>query len=132
MDILNQVSELNLPLGKYAIFGSGPMAIHGIRDSQDIDLIVISSLYEDLLFSGWQEEGNGGNRHLVKGNIEIFDKWDFENYYPNPEQLINEAEIINGVAVIQLSEVIKWKNAFGRDKDLADVKLIQNYLLTKK
>jgi len=108
------------------------MAIHGIRESQDIDLIVTSNLYEKLLLTGWLEEGSGSNIHCCKGNFEAFNHWDFKNYYPNPKRLIKDAEIIDGVAVVQLSEVIKWKEAFGRDKDLADVKLIKSYLLAEK
>ncbi len=108
------------------------MALHGIRESRDIDLIVTTNLYNELHRSGWQEEGSGSKKHLVRDNIEIFSSWDFDNYHPIPKQLINEAEIIDGVAVVQLSEVMKWKNAFGREKDLADIKLIQDYLLTEK
>ena len=108
------------------------MAIHGIRESQDIDLIVTSNLYDKLLLLGWREEGSGSNIHCSKGNFDAFNNWDFNNYYPNPERLIQEAEIVDGVAVVQLSEVIKWKKAFGRHKDLVDIKLIQNYLLAEK
>jgi len=131
MDILKQALDLNLPLGKYAIFGSGPMAIRGIREPQDIDIIVTPSLYKELHHLGWREEGSGRKKHLVNNSIEIFDSWDFDNYNPNLEQLIREAEIINGVPIVQLDEVIKWKKAFGGDKDLADIKLIQNYLQHK-
>lgn len=129
MNIVKKVLKLNLPIGKYAVYGSGPMSIRGIRESHDIDLIVTPDLYKDLLISGWQEAGSGDKKHLKTDDIEIFDNWwDFDNYHPNVEQLINDAEMIEGVAFVKLDEVVKWKKAFGREKDLRDVKLIQKYL----
>ena len=41
---LAELKKLNLPNDKYAVFGSGPLAIYGIRDSEDIDIIVKSEL----------------------------------------------------------------------------------------
>lgn len=38
--LLAELKELNLPPDKYAIFGSGPLAVHNIKESEDIDIIV--------------------------------------------------------------------------------------------
>ena len=48
-ELLKKVKELNLPQNQYAIFGSGPLAIRGIRDSNDIDLIVKKKLWNKLM-----------------------------------------------------------------------------------
>ena len=40
MRYLDEVKRLNLPKDKFAIFGSGPIAIRGLREARDIDLIV--------------------------------------------------------------------------------------------
>lgn len=45
---LAELKKLNLPKDKYAIFGSGPLAINGIRDSDDIDIIVKSEVWDEL------------------------------------------------------------------------------------
>jgi hypothetical protein len=132
MNIIEQIKGLGLPLGKYAVFGSGPMAIYGIRESSDIDLVLTIDLYEELLQSGWKEEGNGAKRHVIKGDIEAFDNWDFGDYRPNVQELIINAEIVDGVSVISLNEVRVWKKAFGRPKDIVDVGLIDDYFRTHK
>lgn len=52
----------------------------------------------------------------------------FREYTPDPQYLIDNAEIINGVPFVKLEEVIKWKKAFGRPKDLEDIKRIEEFL----
>jgi nucleoside 2-deoxyribosyltransferase len=132
MDIIKEILKLNLPLGEYAVFGSGPMAVHGIRKARDIDLIVTSDLYKKLAQSGWKEDGDNEHRHLEMGNVEAYSNWELDDYHPNIQKIINEAEIINGIALVRLTEVAKWKTTRGMEKDLRDVQLIQNYLLENR
>jgi hypothetical protein len=132
MDIIKEVSKLNLPLGKYAIFGSGPMAVHEIREAHDIDLIITTDLYKKLAQSGWKESGDNNHRYLVMGDFEAHSSWKSGSYRPNVQKIINDAEIIEGVALVRLAEVAKWKTARGMEKDLQDIQLIQNYLSKNK
>jgi len=48
MKYLNELKKLNLPKGKYALFGSSPMAIRGIKENSDIDIIVKEDLWNFL------------------------------------------------------------------------------------
>jgi len=36
---LEELKKLNIPADSYAVFGSGPLAIRGIREARDIELI---------------------------------------------------------------------------------------------
>lgn len=129
MTIFEEVKRLGLPLGEYVVFGSGPLAARGIRDSDDIDLFVTSRLYEQLKAEGWPEQPwpEGGGR-LVNGDVEADDTWNYGDYRPTPEEVIARAELINGVPFAPLTEVLAWKRAFGRDKDLHDIELIQDFM----
>ena len=130
MDIFKVVPSLHLPEGKYAVFGSGPLAAHGIRDSRDIDIIITSDVYDWASKLGWQEKSfSDGTLYLAKDGVELFDSWDYGAYNPTAEELIEKAEIIRRVPFVPLSEVLKWKQAFGRPKDLDDIKLIEQHLL---
>jgi len=40
MKYLDELKSLNLPKDKFAIFGSGPLAIRNMRENKDIDIIV--------------------------------------------------------------------------------------------
>ena len=54
MEIISRIKSLNLPLGKYIVFGSAVMEVHGIRKAKDIDVIVDKDVYEELKRSGWR------------------------------------------------------------------------------
>lgn len=50
------------------------------------------------------------------------------NYKPDTENLIKSAEIISGVPFLTLQELMKFKKALGREKDLQDIKLMKQHL----
>lgn len=131
MTIFEKVKTLNLPVGQFVVFGSGPLTAHGIRESRDIDLLVTSSLYKELKHAGWEEkEWPSGGCYLVKDEIEADDSWHYGDYNPAPSEVIAKAEIVEGVPFAPLTEVLKWKQAYGRPKDLDDIRLIEDYLKT--
>jgi len=136
MDIFEEVKNLNLPLGQYLVLGSGPMAARRIREYKDIDILVTENLYEELVKQGWKTvEINGVNgkfKVLKNGKFEVDKRLWCGDYKPDIEALIKNAEIINGVPFLQLSELVKFKTALGREKDLKDIELIHNYLQNKK
>ena len=46
-DLFQKVKELKLPIGKYALFGSAPMGVRGLKECSDIDLIVSEEVWEE-------------------------------------------------------------------------------------
>ncbi len=124
---------MNWPEGSYVVFGSGPMAVAGIRESSDIDLLVSDELAKQLKADGWQEiEKTPNDKPLVQGDFEAHKSWEFSSYKPTLEHLLSTATVIDGVPFASLQEVRKWKTASARPKDLTDIKLIDNYLAKKK
>lgn len=135
MDIFAEVKRLNLPLGQFVVFGSGPLAARGIRATSDVDLFTTSALYASLKAGGWQEKVkpvDAGGLYLAHGIYEADDTWHYGDYDPTPEELIAKADVIQGVPFAPLVEVLKWKRAFGRPKDIADVGLIQAYMQARQ
>jgi len=132
MDIFEELKELNLPIGEYIVVGSGPMAARGIRECKDIDILVLEKLYNKLVIEDWKiVEITGVTRKLMvlkKGLFEINKDLKFGEYNPETQNLINNAEIINGIPFLSLPELIKFKTALGRQKDFDDIKLIEEYL----
>lgn len=47
-NLFQKVKDLNLPFGKYALFGSAPMGIRGLKDCHDIDIIVTEDIWNDI------------------------------------------------------------------------------------
>jgi hypothetical protein len=129
VDIFAQVKALKLPEWQYVVFGAGPLAAHGIRPTNDVDLFVTTALYERLKAAGWSEHiTSTGGLYLADGIYEADDSWDYGAYNPTIEELIDAAEVIQGVPFAPLGEVLKWKRAFGRPKDVVDVRLIEDHL----
>lgn len=128
-EIITKVKTLNLPKGSFVVFGAAPLAVLGIREANDIDLLVSSETYKKLKNSGWKELPKGPNDiPLVYDVFEAHDNWNFSPYSPKLEHLLASAIEFEGVLFASLNEVRKWKSVSGRPKDLLDLKLIDQYL----
>jgi hypothetical protein len=132
-EIISKVKTLNLPKGSYVFFGSCPLAVAGIREANDIDLMVSEELFTKLSGAGWQEQYKGPNDvPIVHDVFEAYKSWNFSSYRPTLEQLIATATVIDGVPFASLEEVRSWKAMGERPKDLADLALIDKYLEARK
>jgi len=130
-EFLKKLKDLNLPKGKFAIFGSGPMGIRGLKEIGDLDVIVTEDIFDDFAkrpdFKLGQKKSN--NEYLEKDGIEFYKNWHPGDWDIN--KLIQDAEIINDWPFVRLEEVLKWKKLKMRDKDIKDIELIENYLNKK-
>ncbi len=123
-ELLKELKQLNLPPEAFAIFGSGPMAVRGLKEAGDLDIIVRKDVWEELAKQyGVKDEEKG---QIVVGNIDIFCHW--RPWLDNEAELIETAEMIDGWPYVRLEHVLEWKKKFGRDKDLKDIELIEKYL----
>lgn len=129
-ELFKELKELNLPKGKFAIFGSGPMVIRGLRESEDLDLIVTQDVFDEFKNRGdWNFEIRTCEE-LQKGNIEMCHEWGPGEW--DIDKLINEAEIIDDLPFVRLEEVLKWKKIYNREKDIRDIELIESYFKNQK
>jgi hypothetical protein len=122
LDLLKQLDKLNLPKDKYAIFGSGVLAIRNLRDTNDLDIIVKDDLFEELSL----KYSIIDNKKIIVGDVEIFKDW--KPWFDDVFKLINDSEIINNYPFVKLKYLLKWKKQVYRQKDLDDIKIIEDYL----
>lgn len=127
---LEELKDLNLPHGTFAIFGSGPIAIRGLRDSHDLDIIVKDHVYKKLCDAYPNQAKTSPFAFIQIGNIEIGNQWLNSSEHIN--EMIDTAEIIDGFPFVQLHYVLAWKKQMGREKDLKDVVLIEEYINSQK
>jgi len=127
-ELLQKLKELDLPKGKFAIFGSGPICIRKLRKAGDLDVIVTEDIYSyfrnKLGFKA--EKKASGFEYLDKNGVELYKNWAPGDW--DVKKLIKEAEIIDGFPFVRLEEVLKWKRLKKREKDIKDIKLIEDYL----
>ena len=124
MKHLNELSSLNLPAGKFAIFGSGPMSVRGIRESEDLDIIVKQDAW-DFLANKYPASLHSNPTCLKIGNVEVYKDW--LELSDRIDEMIDSAETIANFPFVRLKYVVEWKTQFGREKDLKDIELIQKY-----
>jgi hypothetical protein len=124
--LLKELDRLNLPKDSYVIFGSGPMAVRGLKDTHDLDVLVTKKLFSKLREKFKQDTSKHPCGCLVIGNIEIGDKWQGES--KKVLDYINDPDIIEGYPFVKLEYVLEWKESSDRQKDRKQVQIIKEYL----
>lgn len=127
LDFIEQIKNLSFPENQFAVFGSGPLAIRSLRKSNDIDIIVKVELWSEV--SKKYKVSNTDKAMIRINDIEIFKSWNLINV--SVDELIDSADVIEGIRFVKLKYVLDWKKNLGRPKDLEDIKLIEEYLREK-
>ena len=126
--LFQKVKELDLPLGRYALFGSAPMGVRGLKECQDIDIIVNKELWDKFSKKlEWEKKKSidSGSEYLQNNDIELWKDWKAGARVWDIENLISEAEIIDDLPFVKLERVLEWKKSNGRNKDIKDLKIIK-------
>lgn len=131
--LIEQLDKLKLPKGKYVVVGSGSMAALGIREANDLDVLVTMDLWDQLAKNN-PVVMSGKTENIIFGDMQILGNG---SMYRVPEiapidKMIKTAEIIGDHRFLTLQLVRKFKLNQAREKDLKDVELIDEYLQNAK
>ena len=134
--IFDVVKELNLPIGHFAITSSGPIGVRGLRQINDADIIVDNYLWSILVKEHKPETDNGLTKITLSGGlVEVLGEGSFFSNYspedPTVEHQIKTAEVIDGLPFVKLKFIRHFKEKLGREKDLKDIGIIDQYLAVK-
>lgn len=127
--LLNTLRGFNLPKGEYAVFGSGPLAIRGLRSTKDLDVVVSRKLWEKLSKDRKVIDFKHNKEVELAPGIEAL--LYLSTFGVDMEKAIRNAEIINGLPFISLEDLIAAKEKMGRDKDFRDIYLVREYLRSR-
>jgi len=125
------IKKFDLPIGKYAITGSGPLGIRNLREIVDIDIIVNSELWNELATKyGIIDTGQIKKIVLPGELIEVMGEDSFysvkkDSNAPTISERIAQAEIIEELPFEALEHVLYYKRKMGREKDLKDIVIIE-------
>lgn len=119
----------DLPLGDYAVFGSGPLLVRGILDeAADLDVLCrgpawerAKSLGERTVLSDFGVEVYA----LADGRVTFGDRWAIGSF--DVDHLIDTAETIDGLPFVRLEHVLAYKRIASRPKDIAHLELLRSY-----
>jgi hypothetical protein len=129
----SELKKLNLTIAQYIVTGSGALGIRNLRTIGDIDLMVTPVLWDTLAEKyGISDSGGVQKIILCNGLIEAMQESSFTESYeqaPTLAERIAQADIIEGLAFESLEHVLFFKRKMGREKDLKDVRLIENWMV---
>lgn len=129
MNIKKELEQSNMPLDSLAVVGSGILQALSIRDTNDIDIIVTSQLFDQLRENGWEYSLNKLDEPVVSSGVfEAFTSWSTPTVSRNFEEVWSTATIIDGIAYLSLSDLLAWKQEMMRPKDIQDITLITDYM----
>lgn len=123
---IRELIELDLPLGDWALFGSGPLLLRGwIDEIGDLDVLSRGPAWDKAKDVGTitflPEDGNEiveiGNRITVGHN------WPYGLF--RIDELIDTAEILDGIPCVRLEHIVAYKELFGRPKDRKHLSIIE-------
>lgn len=128
----DKVKALNLPLDQIIVIGSGILDQLGIRPASDIDLAASSDLMEKLSEESgdWLKKFDDNQRfYFVKddGSAEVWDGWVFDGQTVSYDDLLDYAVEYDDVRFVNLEFLSRWKKWRSREKDVQDVKLIDEW-----
>lgn len=133
-EVIAKIKELNFPIGSYIAVGGSVLAVRGIRETRDLDIVVTLELFEKLSSDGWEPnleyQKKWNRRCLKKGDVEVYPDLFLEkrNKFLDVKELIANADLIYGIPFQKLDHLIMCKFDTRRGKDLKDVELIKKYI----
>ena len=123
------VRALGLPSRKYVVVGGAALAARDLRNTDDIDLVVTDELFSQLAASGWTGKSRpNGKPGLRKGCVEAYLDVNTDGFERSTAWLMEHAEVVHGIPLVDLHTLYAWKRTYGREKDLKDVHLLENLL----
>ena len=134
MNVIAEIKNLALPSGQHVVVGGGCLAVRGLRETRDLDIVVLPALFESLINQGWSldsaYEQRWHRRRLKRGEIEIYPDMflNATGSFMGVEKLIHDAEMIEGIPFLSLKTLRLFKSGTDREKDVQDVALIDAFL----
>lgn len=119
-NIIKIMKDLDLPLNEYWITSGAALVIHGVKETTtDIDLGCGSNLWEYLLQKGYEfrVEEDSSKIMAINDSVEIIKDW-----------FVDEIEFIDGLPIGSLESIKKQKSKLGREKDIKDIKMIDEFI----
>ncbi len=132
VSLFDQLKGLNLPAGDFAIFGSGPLVVRGIIPaSNDLDILCRRLAWKTVREIGELEYLSDYDVSIVTmcdGCLTFGPEWGIGNFDIN--ELIDSAEVIDGLPFVRLEHVACYKGIIKRPKDLEHLQALEAYKKT--
>ncbi len=127
-ELLDTLRAMDLPMGDFAVFGSGPLLVRGIiTEVNDLDVVCRGAAWDRARQLGPLVDIEEGVRIVsaARGAITFGISWGYGDF--DIDALIDTAETIDGLPFVRLEHVIAFKRIAGRDKDVEHLRLLEEH-----
>ena len=125
-DVIRELRALSLPEDQYVVVGGGVLALLGLRDTEDIDLVVTEGLFNQLHEQGWRAKIRpNGKPGLKLDVVEAYLDVDCDTFERSTSWLLEHAQVLDGIPTTDLETLAGFKAGYGRPKDLLDLAMLQ-------
>ena len=127
-NLFDLLRSLELPMGEYAIFGSGPLIVRGIIEgTNDLDVISRGRAWDRALGAGELVSLPDGAKIVscFDGAVTIGVNWAYGDFDIN--ELIDTADVIDRLPFVRLEHVVRYKEIAARPKDLVHLQLLAEH-----
>jgi len=96
---------------------------------RDLDVVARGAVWERVSADGIPSTGTrSGDRawQFCEGRLQFFERWITRDW--DTDELIDNAEIIDGLRFAPLVEVLRYKEKLLRPKDVADIRALRDHL----
>lgn len=134
-NIKSNLTDLGLHSDNSLVIGSGILNALKLRKSNDIDVVVSDSEYQRLADDKkFKKAENHGHEILQDGLFEIGTCWEVLGKELLFEDLIKYSVVIDNVRYVSIEFLLSVKRSWlkqngARQKDVDDIKLIEEYLV---
>ena len=129
-ELFDLLRRLRLPPEDYAIFGSGPLIVRGvIKASNDLDVLCRARAWEAVCLLAPPQRAEPWGVDLVSlygDRLTFGTSWAIGDV--NVDELIDTAEVIEGLPFARLDLVVAYKELSDRPKDRAHLEALRSYL----
>ena len=134
-EIVESIKNLEFPQGEYIIVWSWPMAMRGIKEANDIDIVVSPKLFNQCILKNREQiprtyKEKVGEVYLRKENIELYLDVNCWSHNPAFSELLQRADIIEGIAFASLEDILAFKKEYVKKnpKHILDIEKIERYI----
>lgn len=148
-ELITILNILDLPKHQFVVVGSGILMMRDLRKAGDLDIFCTTELWFDTL---WEDESDRWGVYVPNGynpeercdppflyrtvngiEVNMFFSWrQREQGNLNVSDAIAAAETINEFPCQTLKDLMDWKSTVMRDKDIADLELIEKQLMIEE
>lgn len=118
-EIICLLHEAAFDANEYWVTSGAAMVLYGMKDlTRDIDLGCTSRMADRLEKGGYSAEilHDGSRKIVFSETIEIFENW-----------LEDKVVLLEGLPAVSMDGMIMMKEKLGREKDLEDIQLINEF-----